>query len=71
MPCFFISLTGTALAAGRAPAVDGKITYKLQKTEQSDFFIERPKNKTYKNLKLEPTSLNNNVFLFVGRRQTL
>lgn len=48
-------------------SMNGKITYKLQKTEQSDFFIERPKNKTYKNLKLEPTSLNNNV----GRRQTL
>lgn len=52
-------------------SMNGKINYKLQKTEQSDFFIERPTNKTYKNLKLEPTSLNNNVFLFVGRRQTL
>lgn len=48
-----------------------KITYKLQKTEQSDFFIERPKNKTYKNLKLEPTSLNNNVFcLLVDARHS-
>lgn len=52
-------------------SMNEKITYKLQKTEQSDFFIERPTNKTYKNLKLEPTSLNNNVFLLVGRRQTL
>lgn len=32
-------------------SMNEKITYKLQKTEQSDFFIERPKKQDLQKLK--------------------